>query len=66
MSYGTPFHSLVLLLRRVFLSVHAWQYDDATSRRTCTICSRHEELEVDVVSSNWVVLRDGNQDAHPR
>jgi hypothetical protein len=46
--------------------MHAWNYDDATSRRTCTICSRHEELEVDVVSSNWVVLRDGNKDAHKR
>ena len=66
MSYGAVLHSLFLPLRRIFPSAHAWQYDDANGKRTCTICSQHEELETDIVSSHWVVLRDGNKDAHTR
>lgn len=66
MSYVAVLHSLFLPLRRIFPSAHAWHHDDVAATRTCRICSRHEELETDIVSSNWNVLREGNKDAHTR
>jgi len=66
MSYDAVLHSLFLPLRRLFPSAHAWHYDDAAGTRTCTICSQHEALETDIVSSNWDVVKPGNKDAHTR
>ena len=66
MSYAAVLHSFFLPLRRIFPSAHAWHYDDGAGTRTCRICSQHEELETDIVSSNLTVLREGNKDAHTR
>ena len=66
MNYSAALHSLFQPLRRIFPSAHAWHYDDATGTRTCKVCSQHEELEIDIVSSCWNVLRQGNKEAHTR
>jgi len=66
MSYSATLHSFFLPLRRIFPSAHAWAYNDGAATRTCRICHQHEELETDIVSSNWNVLRDGNKEAHKR
>lgn len=66
MNYSAALHSLFLPLRRIFPSAHAWRYDDSAGTRTCPICGQHEELETDIVSSNWNMLRQGNKDAHTR
>jgi len=66
MSYSATLHSWFLPLRRLFPSLHAWHYDDHAGTRQCRTCGQHEELETDVVSSNWVVLKEGDKEAHTR
>lgn len=66
MSYSAALQSIFLPFRKMFPSAHAWHYDDGACTRACTICGQKEELETDIVSSNWNVVTPGNKVAHTR
>lgn len=56
--------SLFTALCGAFSSRHAWRNDDSIGLRTCTVCGRKEELDVDLINTGWEVVELGNAGAH--
>lgn len=58
------FHSVFATIFGAFSSQHEWQHDEGIGLRTCNVCGRKEELDVDLMSTSWEVLELGDATAH--
>lgn len=64
MTLKAAFRSVLAAFSGAFTSQHDWHYNEGIGLRTCSVCSRKEELDVDLMSTSWEVVELGDASAH--
>lgn len=64
MGLGASAKSVLYVLAGMFKSNHVWQYQSCNEQRNCAVCGRHEELTLDVMSSDWSMIEPGDDSLH--
>jgi hypothetical protein len=64
MGFGAAAKSVFYAFAGMFKSNHVWQYQACNEQRSCAVCGRHEELTVDIMSSDWHMIERGDDAQH--
>lgn len=64
MTLKAAFHSVFATISGAFISRHDWQHNEGIGLRSCSVCGRKEELDVDLMSTSWEVVELGDASAH--
>lgn len=64
MGFGAVTKSLYDALAGMFKSDHVWTYESSNELRRCNVCGRHEELALDIMSTDWHMIEPGDAAQH--